>query len=230
MSQYRRLIKFVFPHAWVLISAGACMVVTSALSGVSIGMIIPLVDNVISGKKIAIPGGVPIPGIVQALIDKINSMPPAQLLSSMTVIIVVLWLLKSVFEFCQSYLMNDVAQRVIRDIKNIMYEKILTLSMDFYSKNSTGKLMARITNDSAIVRDSISTGLTDLFYQPIQLVIYTVMLLIIKVYFAIPWALIWISVLLFALVIYPVVKIGKRLKSISRQSQEKVADITTTLH
>ncbi|MBU0880584.1 MAG: hypothetical protein KKE81_00125, partial [Candidatus Omnitrophica bacterium] len=152
-------------------------------------MIIPLVDNVISGKKIAIPGGVPIPGIVQALIDKINSMPPAQLLSSMTVIIVVLWLLKSVFEFCQSYLMNDVAQRVIRDIKNIMYEKILTLSMDFYSKNSTGKLMARITNDSAIVRDSISTGLTDLFYQPIQLVIYTVMLLIIKVYFAIPWAL-----------------------------------------
>ena len=230
MDQYRRLIKFVLPHVWVLVSAGACMVATSALSGVSIGMIIPLVDNVISGKKIAIPGSVPIPEVVQALIDKINSMAPAQLLSSMTVIIVVLWLLKSLFEFCQSYLMNDVAQRVIRDIKNIMYKKVLTLSMDFYSKNSTGKLMARITNDSAIVRDSISTGLTDLFYQPIQLVIYTVMLLVIKVYFSIPWALIGISVLLFALVIYPVVKIGKRLKSISRQSQEKIADITTTLH
>lgn len=230
MDQYRRLIKFVLPHVWVLISAGACMIVTSALSGVSIGMIIPLVDNVISGKKIAIPSGVPISAVVQALIDKINSMAPAQLLSSMTIIIVVLWLLKSLFEFCQSYLMNDVAQRVIRDIKNIMYKKVLTLSMDFYSKNSTGKLMARITNDSAIVRDSISTGLTDLFYQPIQLVIYTVMLLVIKVYFSIPWALIGISLLLFALVIYPVVKIGKRLKSISRQSQEKVADITTTLH
>ncbi|MFH1189249.1 MAG: ABC transporter ATP-binding protein [Candidatus Omnitrophota bacterium] len=230
MGKYRRLIKFVYPHAWVLVAAGVCMIATSALSGVSIGMIIPLVDNVISGKKIAIPAGVPVPELLQALIGKINSMSPSQLLSSMTVIIVILWLAKSVFEFCQTYLMNDVAQRVIRDLKNIIYRKILTLSMDFYSRNSTGKLMARITNDSAIVRDSISTGLTDLFYQPIQLVVYTVMLMVIKVYFSIPWMLIGISLLLFALVIYPVVKIGKRLKSISRQSQEKVADITTTLH
>ena len=230
MTKYRRLIKFVLPHIGVLAAAGVCMIATSALSGVSIGMIIPLVDNVISGKKIAIPGGVPIPGLLLSLIDKVNSMTASQLLSSMTIIIVVLWLLKSFFEFCQTYLMNDVAQRVIRDIKNIIYKKILTLSMDFYSRNSTGKLMSRITNDSAIVRDSISTGLTDLFYQPIQLIIYTVMLLTIKVYFSIPWMLIGISLLLFALVIYPVVKIGKRLKSISRQSQEKIADITTTLH
>lgn len=210
--------------------ASVCMVITSALGGVSIGMIIPLVDNVISGKKITIPGGVPLPPFLQALIDKANSMPPAQLLSSMTVIVVVLWLLKSLFEFLQTYLMNDVSQRVIRDVKNIIYKKLLTLSMDFYSKNSTGKLMSRVTNDSAIIRDSISTGLTDLFYQPIQLVIYVVMLLAIKVYFAIPWALIGISLLLFGLVIYPVIKIGKRLKAISRKTQEKIADITTTLH
>ncbi len=206
------------------------MVATSALSGVSIGMIIPLVDNVISGKKITIPGSIPVPGFLQFIIDKANSMSPAQLLSSMTVVVVILWLLKSFFDFCQSYLMNDVSQRVIRDVKNIIYKKMLTLSMDFYSKNATGKLMSRITNDSAVIRDSISTGLTDLFYQPIQLIIYTVMLLVIKFYFAIPWSLIGISLLLFLLVIYPVVKIGKRLKSISRQSQERIADITTTLH
>lgn len=220
----------MLPHIWVLVSAGVCMVATSALSGVSIGMIIPLVDNVISGKKITIPGSIPVPGFLQFIIDKANSMSPAQLLSSMTVVVVILWLLKSFFDFCQSYLMNDVSQRVIRDVKNIIYKKMLTLSMDFYSKNATGKLMSRITNDSAVIRDSISTGLTDLFYQPIQLIIYTVMLLVIKFYFAIPWSLIGISLLLFLLVIYPVVKIGKRLKSISRQSQERIADITTTLH
>jgi len=230
IGNYRRLIKFVLPHIWVLVSAGVCMVATSALSGVSIGMIIPLVDNVISGKKITIPGSIPVPGFLQFIIDKANSMSPAQLLSSMTVVVVILWLLKSFFDFCQSYLMNDVSQRVIRDVKNIIYKKMLTLSMDFYSKNATGKLMSRITNDSAVIRDSISTGLTDLFYQPIQLIIYTVMLLVIKFYFAIPWSLIGISLLLFLLVIYPVVKIGKRLKSISRQSQERIADITTTLH
>ncbi|MDD5437416.1 MAG: ABC transporter ATP-binding protein, partial [Candidatus Omnitrophica bacterium] len=74
------------------------------------------------------------------------------------------------------------------------------------------------------------TGLTDLLYQPVQLVVYAALLLFVKIYFSISWVLIGISILLFLLVVYPVAKIGKRLKSISRQSQEKMGDMTTTLH
>ena len=230
MENYKRLIKFVLPHVWVLGLAGLCMIVSSAFGGVSIGMIIPLVDNIITGKKITVPHGVSLPGPVKSLVDLANSLTPLQLLNDMILIVIVLWLLKSFFEFCQTYLMNDVSQRVIRDVKNIIYKKLLTLSMDFYSKNATGKLMSRITNDAAIIRDAISTGLTDLLYQPVQLIVYIGLLLFVKVYFSISWVLIGISLLLFGLVVYPVVKIGKRLKSISRQSQEKMSDITTTLH
>jgi subfamily B ATP-binding cassette protein MsbA len=230
MKKYIRMLSFVFPHAWVLALAALCMVATSAFSGVSLGMIIPLVDNIIAGKKMAVPAGIALPGIVQALVDKANSMLPMQLLNSMIAIVMALWLLKNVFEFFQTYLMNDVAQRVIRDVKNIIYRKYLTLSMDFYSRNPTGKLMSRITYDAAVIRDAISTGFTDLIYQPIQLLIYIIILLTIKVYFSIPMSLIAVSVCLFGLVIYPVVKIGKRLKSISKQAQEKAGDITMTLH
>ena len=207
-----------------------CMIASSAFSGVSLGMIIPLVDNIITGKKIVVPQGVVLPQVLQDLVNLANSLTPLQLLNSMILIVIVLWLLKNFFEFCQTYLMNDVAQLVIRDVKNIIYKKLLTLSMDFYSKNATGKLMSRITYDAAIIRDSVSTGLTDLFYQPIQLVVYITLLLMVKVYFSISWVLIGISLLLFLLVIYPVAKIGKRLKSISRQSQEKMGEVTTTLH
>lgn len=228
--QYGRLVRFVLPHVWVLALAGVCMVLTSAFSGVSIGMIIPLVDNIIAGKKIAMPGGIALPHPLQMLVDKANSMTPMHLLNSLIILVLIMWLLKNVFEFFQTYFMNDVAQRVIRDVKNTIYKKLLTLSMDFYSTNPTGKLMSRITYDAAIIRDSISTGLTDLIYQPIQLIIYVGMLLAIKVYFAIPLSLIFVSLGLFGLVVYPVVKIGKKLKSISRQSQEKQGDITTTLH
>ena len=62
MSEYRRLIRFVFPHIWVLAAAGICMTISSAFSGVSMGMIIPLVDNIIRGKKIACASGVYTPG------------------------------------------------------------------------------------------------------------------------------------------------------------------------
>jgi subfamily B ATP-binding cassette protein MsbA len=89
--------------------------------------------------------------------------------------------------------------------------------------------MSRITYDAAVIRDAISAGLTDLVYQPVQLLIYIGMLFTIKTFFSIPWSLIAISIALFLLVVYPVVKIGKKLKSISRQSQEKMADMTTTL-
>lgn len=230
MKKYIRLIGFVMPHIGVLAMASLCMVATSAFSGVSLGMIIPLVDKIIAGKKIVVPSGIVLPSVVQHLFDKVNSMPPMQLLNGMILIVLVMWLLKNFFEFCQTYLMNDVAQRVIRDVKDIIYKKLLTLSMDFYSQNSTGKLMSRVTNDAAIIRDALSTGLTDLFYQPLQLIVYFVIVLTVKFYFGIPLGLILMSLLLFGLVIYPVVKIGKRLKSISRQAQEKSGDMMTTLH
>jgi len=230
MNKYIRLIKFVLPHAGVLVLAGLCMVFSSIFSGVSIGMIIPLVDNIISGKKMVIPHSEMLPQVVKDLVDTINAMPPMDLLNKMVIIVMVLWLLKNLFEFLQTYLMNDVAQRVIRDVKNIIYQKLLALSMDFYSKNPTGRLMSRVTYDAAIIRDSISQGLTDLLYQPVQLIIYATMLLVVKIYFSISWVLIAVSASLFLLVIYPVVKIGKKLKSISKQSQEQMADITTTLH
>jgi len=209
---------------------GICMVASSAFSGVSLGMIIPLVDNIVAGKKIPIPASINLPPAIKGLVNAVNGMAPMALLNRMIIIILVMWFLKNVFEFFQNYCMNDAAQRVIRDIKNFIYRKLLDLSLDYYAKQPTGKLMSRITNDAAVIRDAITTGLTDLLYQPIQLMIYLGILLAVKFYFSISWLLVAVSIFLFPLVIYPVVRIGKRLKSISRQSQEKMADITTTLH
>jgi subfamily B ATP-binding cassette protein MsbA len=230
MKEYIRLIKFVMPHIWVLALATLCMIGTSVFSGVSISMIIPLIDNVITGKKMAIPASVAVPDQVRSVVGLVNSMSPMDLLNWMTIFVMIFWLFRNLFEYFQTYLMSDVSQRVIRDVKNTIYDKLLSLPMEFYSKNPTGKLMSRITNDAAVIRDCISTGLTDMLYQPIQLIVYTGLVFTVRMYFSISWGLIFISMILFPLVIYPVVKIGKRLKSISRQSQESMADITTTLH
>lgn len=218
------------PHAWVLAFATLCMIGTSAFSGVSISMIIPLIDNVITGKKMAIPAGVVIPPQLKSIVDAVNTMSPMDLLNWMTILVMIFWLFRNLFEYFQTYFMSDLSQRVIRDVKNTIYDKLLSLPMDFYAKNPTGKLMSRITYDAAVIRDCISTGLTDMLYQPIQLIVYLGLVFIVKVYFSISWGIILTSMILFPLVIYPVVKIGKRLKSISKQSQESMADITTTLH
>ena len=97
MREYTRLIKFVLPHVWVLVFATLCMIGTSVFSGISISMIIPLIDNVITGKKMIIPAGVVIPTQLQSVIDAVNSMSPMDLLNWMTILVLIFWLLRNLF-------------------------------------------------------------------------------------------------------------------------------------
>jgi len=229
MRDYIRLIKLIRPHTGVLALAVTCMVATSLFGGASLGMIIPFVDNVISGSGIPIPQDMNIPPFITNFIEQLNSLSPQVLLNRLIIWVVVIFLLKEVFTYFQSYFMNDLSQRVIRDIKDTVYKKILGLSLDFFNKNPTGKLASKITYDATIVRDSISEGFTDLLYQPIQLLVYFIIMLSVRSYFSIPWSLVFISVLLLPSVIYPVMRIGRMIRKISEQSQQKMGDITTAL-
>jgi len=229
MKDYVRLIKLVKPHIWVMALAVMCMIASSLFGGASLGMIIPFVDNIVSGKGIPIPQDVNIPQGLVALINLLNSLSPLQLLNWLILWTMFVFLLKEVFMYGQSYFMNDLSQRVIRDIKDKIYKKFLELSLDFYGKHPTGKLASRVTFDARIVKDAISEGLTDLLYQPIQLVVYFIIVLAVRSYFSISWLLVFMSLVLLPSVVYPVMRIGKRLRKISKQSQEKMSDITTAI-
>lgn len=229
MKNYLRLVKLIMPHIGIFALAILCMVLSSAFSASPLSMIIPLVDRIISGKNVVIPAGVTPPAFLANIVNKVNTLPPIELLNIMVALLVVLFFLKGIFEFLQTYLMSDVSQRVIRDVQNRIYKKLMSLSMDFYSHNPTGKLMSRITYDAAVIRDAISTGIADTFYQPIQLVFYTIIMIGVAFYFGIPWKLILISLVLFPMILYPVIRIGKKLRKISRESQEKFGDINNLL-
>ena len=229
MKHYTRFIKLILPHGKIFSLAVIAMIGSTLFSASPIALIIPFVDIIISGKKIPIPEGVPVPEFLVTLIQKMNTMPVLTLFTYMAILVFVFFLFKGVFDFFRMYLMSDVSQRVIRDVKNDIYGKLQGLSMEFYSNKPTGELMSRITYDSAIIRDAISSGIADSFYQPIQIIVYSAMVVGCKLYFNIPWKLIWISLVLFPIVIIPVVMIGKKLRKISRDSQEKVGDINNLL-
>jgi len=229
MRDYNRLIRLIGPHKGVLVLAVICMIASSLFDGVSIALIIPFVDNIISGKGIPVPHGANIPPFLIDLIETLNGLPPLMLLNKLIIWVMAIFLLKEFFMYFQSYFMNDLSQRVIRDIRDKVYAKFLGLSLDFYSKNPTGKLASKITFDATIVRDAISEGFTDLVYQPIQLFVFLIVLLSVRSCFSIPWSLLFVSIVLLPLVIYPVVTIGRRIRKISEQHQVKMGDITTAL-
>lgn len=206
-----------------------CMILTSALGGVSLGMIIPVVDNILTGKSIVLPGVQHVPGFLVNLIDKVNNMPKGLLLNLVVLIISLLFLLKEGFLFFQTCFMNQLGQAVLKDVRQAIYEKLLALSNNFYSSVKTGELVSRVTFDVGTIVNSITEGLTDLLWQPIQLLIYTLILIWIKAYFSISLWLILITVFVFPLIIFPVIKIGNRLRKISTAMQENMADINSIL-
>lgn len=229
MRDYIRFLSFVKPHTWIMVIAVLCMVASSSMGGASLGMIIPLVDNILAGRAISIPGTENPPAYILNIINRINSLPMAALLNWLILIVALVFLLKEIFLFFQTYFMSKLGQSVLRDVRAAIYKKLLELSNDFFANTQTGELVSRITYDVGIIVNSITEGLTDLLFQPIQICVYAALLIWIKIYFSIPWSLTLVTVFIFPLLAYPVIKIGKRLRKISTATQESMSDINSLL-
>ncbi len=222
MKDLLRLLKFVRAYRLLFVFAGICMAVSALLDGISLGMIMPLADIVLTGKKIVVP--VKLPSLIAGVLDSLNAMAPLALLNSLVIGVIFLFVVKGVFAFLQSYLMNDISQLVIRDIRSRLYAQFQNLSLDFFVRMRGGELMSRITNDVGSIGNAISYGVTDLIYQSLQVVVFAVMI------FFLHWKLALISLVLLPLVSWPMVSVGKVIKKISVRIQEKMADINSLLY
>ena len=221
MKEYFKLLKFIKPQLGVFILAVFCMIISAIFNGVSLGMVVPLSDRVLTNKKIIIPAK--LPPFLEEIIEKLNSLSPLVILKGMAVVLLILFFLKGIFFFLQNYLMNIVGEGCVRELRNRIYEKFQELSLDFYRRKRTGELISRITNDVGFITHAISYGLTDLIYSSLQIILFTFLV------FYIHWKLALISFFLFPAIVIPVVKIGKKIKRFSLEIQKKMADLNSHL-
>lgn len=222
MRDYLRLLKFVKPYLGLFSLASICMAFSAVFDGVSLAMIVPLADKVLTNKKIIIP--TKLPAFLAGFVERINNTPPITLLNYMAIAVMLLFFLKGLFGFLQSYLMSDIGQRVVRDIRSKLYVKFQSLSLDYFTHKRGGELISRITNDVKLVENAVSYGSTDLVYQTLQVVIF--LFLTFFIYFK----LALISVILVPLISFPIIKVGRMLRKLSKRSQEKMADINSILY
>ncbi|MCM8778494.1 MAG: ABC transporter ATP-binding protein/permease [Candidatus Omnitrophica bacterium] len=222
MRLYLKFLKFVQPYGFILGIAILMMVVSTLFDGVSLSMLVPLADNILTDKKIVLPRQ--LPSFLENLISVLNNTPRITLLKFTGILIIVLFTLKGITTFFQGYLMNLVSQKVIRDIRTLLYEKIQSLSLDFYIHSKTGILVSRITYDVVWIQTAISEALADLIFYSFQLLLFTFII------FFIHPKLAFISFILLPLIGLPAVRIGKLLRKISKSAQEKMAEINAILY
>jgi subfamily B ATP-binding cassette protein MsbA len=221
MSTYLRLLRYLRPHLGVFGLAVLYMGLSSLLGGIQLGAVFPLADRIVTDK--AIPSPAWLPGWLGALVAWLNAVEPMPLTTVIAVAIPILFVLKGLSEFWQTFLMNDASQRIIRDLRQALFDRFIGLSLDYHHKFPTGQTMSRILYDTGIVQNSITEGVTDLVYQSFQI------LLFLGIALAINWKLSLIVCVLVPLIAWPIGRIGRLLKKLSQQGQTVMAQLNGTI-
>ena len=221
MRTYLRLIRFLKPHLAIFGVAVGCMIGSTLLNGVQTGAFIPLIDRIAVNRQVAVAPW--FPGWLVHLVEWFNGINPESLLVFFACAIPVLFLIKGLFEFLQTFYMNDVSQRVIRDLRQHMFNKFTTLSLDYHHRNQTGTTMSRILYDTGVVQNSITEGLTDLFQQTFEIMLY------LTIVFAMNWKLALITFAVIPPIGFLTMRIGSILKKLSQQAQITMGQLNSTI-
>lgn len=198
MKNYLRLLSYIRPYTKTILTAIFCIVVAA-------------------GSNLYVPW------IIKDMIDKVLAEKDMEMLNYISIGIVVVFLIRGIFYFGQSYLVSYVGQRVVIDIRGQLYRKFQRLPLAYYDKHRTGEMMSYISNDVAALQNAMVDKLIELITE-ISIFIGSLGMM-----FYLDWKL---SLLTFAVV--PMVGqamniFGKKLKKSGTMIQERMADMTAML-
>ena len=138
-------------------------------------------------------------------------------------VLMVLILVNSLAYFASMYLLQWVGQRVVMDLRIKLFAHLQRLSMAFYNTSSSGDMISRAVSDTQVLQHAVTSVVTDSIRQPI------VFLLVLSYIIFIEWELAIFSLLLFPTVIVPIIYIGRKLRRVSREGQQRLADLTSVM-
>ena len=133
-------------------------------------------------------------------------------------------ILKGIFDYAGTYLVNYGGFGMITDLRNHLYNSILRRSAAFFQKHTTGTLVSTIVNDIERVQFAMSSVLAEFLQQFFTLIFTAVVVVLLG------GKLAWVLLLFVPFIIYSAGRIGRRVRQTTRKGQDKLADIQNILH
>ncbi|MBP2645987.1 MAG: putative multidrug export ATP-binding/permease protein, partial [Firmicutes bacterium] len=198
MTVYRRLFRYIKPYSFRIVAAAVCIVL-AALANLYVPWVIKdVIDDVLSEKNMGmlniIAGG-----------------------------IVIVFFLRGIFFYGQTYLMSYVGQRVIIDLREALYRHLQRLSLSYFETRRTGMIMSYLTNDITVLQTALDENVKELFSEGAILIGSLVAM------FYLHWKLTFLTLVTLPMVAQAINVFGKRLRISSGVMQERLADITSVL-
>lgn len=199
MELYLRLLKFVKPYWFKLSLAMVFMSLVAATNGLAAYIVKPVLDKIFFEKN-------------------------AEMLFILPFGVVLIYFFKGIFEYLQAYLMGYVGQKVVYDIRNIVFRSLQRQPLSFFDKTPTGVSISRVMNDVTLIQSTVSDAFTAIMKDA-----FSIVGLVFVVFYR-DWKLATIALIILPFSAYPIISFGKRLRKISINTQRTIARLTSFLH
>jgi len=156
--------------------------------------------------------------LFQPIIDK--ALPSQQNVGPIAGFIILASLLKGLGGYFSGYLMTDVGQLVVRDVRNALFTHMLGQSASFFARRTSGQLLSRVTNDVQQIQQAVSETVGDLIRESLTLV----GCLFVMLYFDPRLTLVCLTGA--PVIVYPLIRLGQRVRRTTRRSQEHLETIS----
>ena len=224
MSQVTRLLRFIRPYSLRFFVSVILMAVVGCCEALIALLIIPVFDRVLNPRANSTPvllfkspwgGALYLQDLLPNWIHNDWTM--------VAIVIVGVMVVKGLGEFSATYLINFIGHSAVRDLRNLLYSRIIQQSIGFFTRNPTGRLMSAITSDIEKIQNAVSQVAADFLKQSFTLIG------LMAVIFYLDWRLAAFSLLLVPFVVVPSANLGRYIRASSRSSQDGMAEINTVL-
>ena len=198
MKSYMRLLAYIKPYTKRLALAVVCIIMAA-------------------GANLYLPW------IIKDMIDDVLMSKDMLMLNLIAAGILIVMFTRGVFYYGQSYLVSYVGQRVIIDVRSVLFRKFQRMPLSYYDKQQTGTVMSYITNDVAVMQSAIVDNLIELVTESSILIGSLAMMIYLD------WKLSLLTLMTIPLVGFAMRIFGRKLKRSSTVIQERAAEITSLL-
>ena len=192
LSKAVKIFRFVIPYKWTFV-LGMVFLLLSNMTTLSFPLLIGEMTKVIEGKS------------------KFQ-------INEVTLFFFAILIIQSILSFFRIYTFAQVSEKAMRDVRQTLYAKIITLPIFHFEKRRVGELMSRITSDITQLQDVLSITLAEFFRQIFTLVGGVALITYLS------WKLTLFMLATFPLLVISAIVFGKFIRKISKKAQDELAN------
>ncbi|MFI5264202.1 MAG: ABC transporter ATP-binding protein, partial [Candidatus Kapaibacterium sp.] len=225
LSNYRRLLPYSKPFRLTFVVAVILNSVSAFFNVVVFVALIPAMQVLlgVNSQQSAAKPTLPVTSIVpskQAFLDSFKQYflqgTNVESLLKVCTFIFIAYALKNIFQYFGNYLMSLVEGGMSKSLRDAVFEKLASLSLDYYYDRRTGQILARVTDDVGVTNGTITSSITTLIREPLTALGFITSLFLINGYLA------FIGLAIAAASILLINVLGKTIKRYAHKIQENI--------